>query len=71
MPFETKFTMTATCDECGTERRETCYGSFLNAEPPDDAAPDFLINLSLEGWEVERTSYEGVELYCPKCKGDA
>lgn len=70
MGIETKFTITAECgsDGCFKEKTHTVRGGFLSDNIDETEMQDFLLQLDFDGWEVERVSYEDVEVYCPECK---
>jgi hypothetical protein len=70
MAIETKFTITAECgsDGCFKEVRHVITGDWFNDNIDEMEMPDFVVDLELNGWEVERVSYEEIEVYCPECK---
>jgi hypothetical protein len=70
MAVETKFTITAECDSdgCFKEARHVVVGDWFNDNIDETEMQDFMLELELTGWEVERLSYEEVEIYCSECK---
>jgi hypothetical protein len=70
MAVETKFSITAECDSdgCFKEIRRVIEGDWFNDNIDETEMQDFVLQLEMDGWEVERVSYEEIEVYCPECK---
>jgi Zn finger protein HypA/HybF involved in hydrogenase expression len=70
MPFESKLTLKAECEDCGRREEKIFYGDeFGIREEEGQEILDFMWDLEFGfGWELNRVSYEEHEFYCPKCK---
>lgn len=70
MPFESKLTFEAECEDCLRKETKIFYGDeFGIAEESGNEAIEFMYDLEFNyGWELERVSYEEHHFYCPNCK---
>jgi len=70
MPFESKLTFEAECEDCLRKETKIFYGDeFGISEEVCTEVVEFRFDLEVNyGWELERVSYEEHKFYCPDCK---